>query len=272
MVIGRTGKKGGIIMDKAAGPQIAVEIFKESPWGWRYWSMVGGNIWLAMLAGYMNAFSTVSLLFKRSAHMSGRATDLGRGLMAPFVLTDVAARTRLFEEAVIIAIMTVSFVAGAVLGTKLKAACGMGKALIMVGLLISVGAVTIYMGLPAGVLNVFSLERAIWAILLCVPMGMQNAVTSLTPIGRSTHITGTLTDLGTAIADKAHSVTVHLSCRWGGFVLGGSVGLWVFFHLPSLFSQMLILAAATIITGAFYAHPAIRRKLGKVIGDPDPKA
>ncbi|MBT9137848.1 MAG: hypothetical protein DDT31_00389 [Syntrophomonadaceae bacterium] len=237
-----------------------------------YWSMVGSNVWLAILAGYLNAFSTVALLFERSAHMSGRATDLGRGFMAFFVLTDAAARTRLFEEAVIILIITASFLAGAILGAKLMRTIGLGKTIMMIGVFIGVSSIMVLIGLPSGVINVFSLERSLWAILLCIPMGMQNAATSVTSMGRSTHVTGTLTDLGISIAEGTYKKTIHLSCRWGGFVGGSGIGLGIFLAVPSLSTQLLILALCALLTGAFFAHPAVRRKLGTVLQFQEPLA
>ena len=45
------------------------------------------------------------------------------------------------------------------------------------------------------------------------------------------------------------------------------MGLLTFFHVPSLSTQLLILAICIIITGGFYAHPAIKRKLSPVISE-----
>jgi uncharacterized membrane protein YoaK (UPF0700 family) len=227
--------------------------------------MVASTIWIAMLAGCVNAFTAMALLFERSGYMSGRATDLGMGLMAPFVLTDKATITGLFEEALIILIITVAFVAGGILGTKLMRAIGLGKTLIIVSLFIFTAYLMVIIEIPAGVVDVFSFERSLWAFLFCFPMGMQNAITTLTLIGRTTHVTGTLTDLGISIASGTHKRTIHVLCRWLGFAFGGSVGLLIFFHIPFHCTQLLILAIATIVTGGFYAHPAIKRRLGPVI-------
>lgn len=229
-----------------------------------YWSTVGSNIWIAALAGYLNAFTTVSLLFERSSHMTGRATDMGRGIMAFFVETG-ATRSALVEEAVIIFIILTSFLAGAIIGTKLTRSIGLAKTIIVIGLWVGISCLMVVIELPAGVKDVFSLERSLWAALLCFPMGMQNAATTLTPIGRSTHITGTLTDLGISIASRTNRQTIHLFCRWGGFVGGSAVGLGVFLIAPALSVQLFILATCYIVTGAFFAYPAVKKRLDSVL-------
>ncbi len=135
----------------------------------------------------------------------------------------------------------------------------------IVGALVGISAIMVLMGVPSGVPDAFSVTRSLWALLVCLPMGVQNAVTTLTSVGRTTHVTGTLTDLGIAIANRTHRTTIHLSCRWAGFAFGGSAGLLTFVYIPSLFAQLAILTIVIIITGSFYAHPAVVRKLSPVI-------
>ena len=236
----------------------------ESMTKFHYWSTVGSNIWIAVLAGYLNAFTTVALLFERSSHMSGRATDLGRGIMAFFVESG-AKRTALVEEAVIILIISACFVAGAAIGTKLNRSIGLAKTIIVIGLFIATAYLMVLIELPAGVKDVFSLERSLWSFLLCFPMGMQNAATTLTPMGRSTHVTGTLTDLGISIASRTNRQTIHLFGRWVGFVGGSAIGLGVFLVVPSLPTQLLILATSYVVTGGFFVYPAVKRRLGPVL-------
>ena len=93
--------------------------------------------------------------------MSGRAADLGRGFMAPFVLTDKATISGLFEEAVIILIITAAFLAGGVLGARLMRAIGLGKTFMMGSLFIFTASLMASIGIPAGVANAFSLERSL---------------------------------------------------------------------------------------------------------------
>jgi len=231
-----------------------------------FWSTVGSTIWLAILAGCLNAFTTVALLHERASHLSGRATDLGKGFMAYFVYPDGIARTKLFEEALIISIITASFIAGATLGAKLMRTIGLGKAIMIVGVLIGISSIMVLVGFPAGARCVFSFERAVWALILPFAMGIQNASTTLTSLGRTTHVTGTLTDLGIAISNREHKNAIRLFSMWTGFTVGGSAGFLTFFYIPSLFTQLAILTAAFIITGSSYAHPAVARKLSPVVG------
>jgi len=229
-----------------------------------FWSTVGSSIWIAALAGTINGITTFTLLFERSAHMSGRATDLGVALIAPFIVDDTARRTAFLEEALIIGVITASFVFGAVCGTKLIRSIGLGRTIVIIGITIAIaGSMAFFV--PEGETSVWSFERALWAFLLPFAMGMQNASTTLTPIGRTTHVTGTLTDLGVSIASNTRRKTIHLFTRWGGFVSGGAVALWMVLFIPSPAASLLLCAAFAIITGGVLAHPAVVRKLSPVV-------
>lgn len=234
----------------------------------QYWSKVGTNVWTTVLAGMINAITTFSLLFERSSHMSGRATDLGVGFAAPFIVADQARRTAFWEEGLIVLIIMASFVFGAVLGAILIRTVGFGAGVMIVAFPIALAGIMIYHGVAPGAANAFSTERAVWGFLLALPMGMQNALTSLTPIGRSTHVTGTLTDLGISIASHTHKKTIHLFARWAGFALGGAAGLWMFFNIAATSTHLLICATLTFTTGCFFAHPGVRKKLCIVIVEP----
>lgn len=166
-----------------------------------YCSIICANVWVAILAGFINTTTTLSILFERSAHMSGRANDLGKGLIAPFIVTDGTKKNMLYEEALIILVITVAFVCGSYLGAKALKKLGFGKSIIVVGLPLALASLSVLVGVSAGTEGNFCYARVLWACLLAFPMGMQNAITSLTPIGRSTHVTGTLTDLGISIAN-----------------------------------------------------------------------
>lgn len=232
-----------------------------------YCSIVCSNVWVMILAGFVNATTTLSLLFERSSHMSGRANDLGKGIIAPFIVEDEIRKNVLYEEALIILIITLVFVFGSYLGAKLFTKIGFGKSIIAVGLPLALASLSVFIGVSSGIEGNFCYARVWWAFILVLPMGMQNAITSLTPIGRSTHVTGTLTDLGISIANSEKRKFVHLFLRWAGFVVGTSLGLLGYVLIPSLSIRLLISTAYIVFTGVFFLLPAVKEKLHIVNGN-----
>jgi len=230
-----------------------------------FWSTVGTTIWFSALAAYLTTFTAGSLLFEAAAYMSGRSMDIGRGLMAFFVSPEGIARTKLYEEALIIAIILTTFVVGGMVGNKLLGSIGFGKTILIVGSLIGTACIMVLVGFPAGEPDTWSFERAAWALILPFAMGIQNAITTLTSVGRTTHVTGTLTDLGIAIGNREHRKAIFFFSMWAGFAVGSGIAFVTFLHIPSTFIRLLILAIAFGISGSFYAHPAVVRRLSPVI-------
>ncbi|MGV8146718.1 MAG: DUF1275 family protein [Alkaliphilus sp.] len=226
-----------------------------------YCSIICANAWITILAGFINTTTTLSILFERSAHMSGRANDLGKGLIAPFIVTDGVAKSKLYEEAVIILIITIAFVVGSFIGSKFLKKIGFGKSIITVAVPLVLASVAVFFGVDAGIEGNFCFARALWATLLALPMGMQNAITSLTPIGRSTHITGTLTDLGISISTSDKRKSIHLFSRWVSFVAGAALGLLAYMVIPSLSIRLLLSTLYVVLTGVFFLLPIVKRKL-----------
>ncbi|MCW3489379.1 DUF1275 family protein [Dethiobacter alkaliphilus] len=168
--------------------------------------------WLTFWAGAMNALTTSAVLFMRTAHMTGPVTDQAQHLMTNPAMAFLAT------------IIIASFVAGSYYATKALPHLGMTYGLLfpVLPVLLAVGLVLggFYASGPYGT----ETGRFLLGVLLPFATGWQNSVTSQGRIGRTTHVTGDLTDLGVALAAGKRSYAVYLLIKYSGFLAGGIIG------------------------------------------------
>jgi uncharacterized membrane protein YoaK (UPF0700 family) len=180
--------------------------------------------------GAINALTTFSVVFLRSAHMTGPASD-----QAKYLLSDPSL-------ALLTTVIIGSYVFGAFAATKILLRYGFTTAMLGAAVPMLLAVMTINLGLRGADTSVLEAGRVIIAFLLPFSMGWQNSVTSQGKIGRTTHLTGELTDLGIAIARKNRTRVIYLFLKYLGFVAGGIAG-----YLGSQFNPAL--ALTVIIAG-----------------------
>lgn len=72
----------------------------------------------------------------------------------------------------------------------------------------------------------------IFAVLLPMGMGWQNGATSQSDIGRTTHVTGDITDLGLKLAQGDWAKAAYYGTKFLSFVLGGMMGIYLLEFSP----------------------------------------
>lgn len=169
--------------------------------------------WLTFWAGAINALTTSSVLFMRSTHMSGRVTD-----QAIYLLTNNVAM------ALFVSVVVLGFVAGAYYGAKAFPRLGISCSLLIPALLKLPAAGLVYLGFSASGPQGVETGRYLLGLLLPFAAGWQNSVTSQVGIGRTTHLTGDLTDLGIALATGNRGRAAYILIKYSGFVFGSVLG------------------------------------------------
>lgn len=184
---------------------------------------------LATMAGWIDTVGVRLFLNESPSFMTGRVKALG---YHAFNLD--------FRAFFGIIVVILAFIFGAFISAKVSKRVGLMGGLILTGSLIFVGALP--MCLKTMTVNTFLLPMA---------MGSQNAATSLTPINRTTHLTGPATDIGIYLANSNWKMVKFWIWRWIGFPLGSVIG----FSLANLadkglmsISTILIIPAVIIIT------------------------
>lgn len=168
--------------------------------------------WLTFWAGALNALTSYSVLYMRSTHMTGRITDQAR-----YMLTNPAM-------ALFVSLMIASFVAGSYFGTKTLPHLGMTYSLLVPALPVLLAAGLVYLGFSASGPQGVEAGRYVLGVLLPFAPGWQNSVTSQGRLGRTTHLSGDMTDLGIALAAGNRDRAIYLFIKYSGFVAGGIVG------------------------------------------------
>lgn len=188
---------------------------------------------LTTMAGWINAVGISLFLTESPAFMSGRGLVLG-----------YTAFTKDIKAFIAIVIVITSFIIGSIISTIITRKKGLSGGLFFVGVLISISAFP------------FSLRNlVIDTIIISMAMGAQNAATSLTPINRTTHLTGPATDIGISIAKGNWRVAIFWILRWISFPIGALIG----FTLVDMFNKdmislyiTLLLPAAIILCLSFF--------------------
>lgn len=204
---------------------------------------------LSSMAGWIDAVGINLFLSESPAFMSGRGLILGYLAFTGDIISFLS---------VVLVIM--SFIFGSYISTIITRKKGLSGGLFFVAALI------ILADFPISLRN-----RVLDTIIISMAMGSQNAATSLTPINRTTHLTGATTDIGINIAKKNWNIVVFWALRWISFPLGAVIG----FALVELFNNHLITLSATLFLPAFiifliaiiqkkFLHIPLLDKMGKI--------
>ncbi|MEN4007249.1 MAG: DUF1275 family protein [Methanobacterium sp.] len=166
---------------------------------------------LAFWAGALNTVSTLAVFFERTSHVSGRINDIGmNGVLQP-------------EDALLVLLIWVGFCFGSYLAGLVLDRIGITRSLLVIAAGILFGGFLVWRGFYVQDGDYYTVPRYIIAFYLPVTMGFQNAVTTLLPIGRSTHWTGDSTDLGIAFAKKNYRYAIHNTLKIWGFICGAAL-------------------------------------------------
>lgn len=166
---------------------------------------------LSFLAGTVNSISTISILFHRSTHVSGRIADIGINIFT------------MPTAVLFVTIIWLAFVLGSYIAALLMPKIGLTRSLILQSVALFGVAILVSMGISAGSSSDYSVERSVIAFLLPLIMGFQNSITTQLPLERTTHWTGASTDLGIAIANKNLPFVVFTSSKIFAFILGAAM-------------------------------------------------
>ena len=163
---------------------------------------------LSMMAGWIDTIGIELFLNEDAAFMTGRVKKLG------YYIANLDFK--LFLGVVLI---ITAFIMGSFISTIITKRAGLKGGLIFTGILIIISSFPISF-------------KYININMIFLPMGMgcQNATTSLTPIDRTTHLTGAVTDLGINLAKRNWKQVMFLICHLMGFPLGSFIG----FNLASM--------------------------------------
>jgi len=166
---------------------------------------------LSFIAGNVNSLSTISILFERSTHVSGRIADIGIDL----VFLPIGA--------LFMTIIWISFVLGSYLAGLLMSKIGLTRSLILQSAFLFLSAIIVALGVSAGEVSDYGYGKAVMAFMLPLTMGFQNSLTSQLPLERTTHWTGASTDLGIALAKGNYSFVVFTTAKIFAFILGAAI-------------------------------------------------
>lgn len=185
------------------------------------------------LAGLTNSLSIITIgVF--TSHITGAVTNAGVNLSLNPV-----------SFALYIGLFT-SFIIGSYLGTVLLMKKNFTYSILFAGALLIVAGIFA----PAKIQR-NSTDQFLFSFLAATAMGSQNASTGLTPIGRTTHVSGVTTDFGASLA----KMDWKNSTRLGLFLLSFMVGAITAFYL-----QNIVGSQGFIIPGVSLAMVAILQK------------
>jgi hypothetical protein len=196
-------------------PATTIPEIRVSEKGWEMLSRPGINHlvgWIVSFwSGTVNTATTLAIFFERASHVSGRLNDVGMNA----VLFPI--------DALLVLLIWVGFVFGGFLAGKVLDRIGFTWSLLVVALGVGVGGLLVWAGFYVEDGDIYTLERMVIATFLPIPMGFQNAITTMLPIGRSTHWTGDSTDLGIALAQGNRLRAIHNTIKIFGFICGAAV-------------------------------------------------
>ena len=182
----------------------------------------------------VNAAATLSVVVEPVSYMSGRAQD---------VLTDLVFDT---PEGLLVVLLLASFCWGSFWAGKLLSRRGAKLLLDSALMLVATSAVVLAWG---GVrdANAYDFFRYAVAFLLATAGGLQNGASTLLIIGRTTHVTGDITDLGLAISSGQRRRAAFLLYKLVLFATGGLLAYLGMRHVS--FAAMLLVSAAVLVVG-----------------------
>lgn len=177
---------------------------------------------LTMMAGWIDTVGMVFFLNGESGFMTGRVHMLA---YHGFNLDS--------ELFFVVILVIIAFIIGSFLSTMITKRVGLKGGLILTGILVIISSLP----LPF---------KFIGAFFLPMGMGCQNAATSLTLLNRTTHLSGTTTDLGINLAKRNWSRVVFGVCGLIGFPLGSFIG----FNLGGMVNNTAINRSIVLIIPA----------------------
>lgn len=187
---------------------------------------------LSFSAGTVNGAATVALIGERTMHMSGRVNDLLRDLaFAPL-------------QGLLVATLIACFLLGAVLAGRLVPRQGVPRVLFLSAGLLAVGAALTVVMAGAEVPAQFAV-----AAVLAAAGGIQNGATSQVALGRTTHITGDLTDMALAISVGDRPRAAYLATKLSAFACGGMAGFLGVWHGHL---WLVLLGCGLVVAGGSY--------------------
>jgi len=220
----------------------------------RRWVLFVAGWFLSFVAGSVNGVTTVALVFERTTHISGRVNDLLRDLAFDL------------PEGLLVACIIYSFVAGAAAAGWLVPRVGPARTLLVTAVPLALGAALVWAGGASGAKEVYTGMRYAVAAVLSFAAGLQNSTTSQVKLGRTTHVTGDLTDMGIAIAAADWARAAFLFTKHAGFAAGGVAG---FVGIRYVTPATVLLACVIAITGTALALLILDRRLGSKPGRTD---
>ena len=179
---------------------------------------------LSIIAGWIDTIGITLFLTERSSFMSGRGAILGYCAFKGDLKTFMS-----------IMLVIISFIIGACISTIITRKSRLAGGLCFTGVLLIIAALC----------NIWQ-ETTITTIIIPMAMGSQNAATSLTPINRTTHLTGPATDIGINIAKGNWNIVKFWILRWIGFPLGSVIG----FNFVHMVNKQIINISTTLILPA----------------------
>lgn len=184
------------------------------------WLLTLGTL-LSLIAGTINGVASNAIVFDRVSHLTGRVNNMFRDLL-----------TNPLHGLLVVGIVYV-FVLGTYLGGKLLPQLGLTRSLLVPVLpLLLVSALLYATGVTNTSRDMYFPVRYLMAYLLALAMGLQNSVTSQTLLGRTTHFTGDLTDMGLAAAGHKWRQAGYVFAKHLGFACGGLAGYFISRTIP----------------------------------------
>ncbi|MBT9134781.1 MAG: hypothetical protein DDT38_01523 [Firmicutes bacterium] len=207
-----------------------------------YTGLVTIGTLMALAAGTINGVATNAIVFDRVSHLTGRVNNMLRDLW-----------TNPWHGLLVVGIIYI-FVLGTFLGGKLLPRLGLTRSLLVPIVPLVLVCILLYVSqVTATPKDMYFPVRYMMAYLLALAMGLQNSVTSQTPLGRTTHFTGDLTDMGLAFAGHKWRQAGYIFSKHLGFACGGFAG----FLLSRSLAEYVGIALATGLLVAivlFAAH------------------
>jgi len=207
-----------------------------------FYKRLGMNTVIGMLysywAGAINTIATLTILFERASHVSGRINDIGMNL----VLEPI--------DALLVCLIWLGFCFGGFIAGKLMDRIGYTKSMLVVALTLFIGGFIVRGGAYAVDEDDYRLGRMIFAFYMPITMGIQNGITTMTPhIGRTTHWTGDSTDLGLAYARGDSAYATHNVLKILAFIAGAATFGFIvrMVEIPGEYS-IYIMATGFLIT------------------------
>lgn len=175
---------------------------------------------LSAIAGWINAVGINLFLSESPSFMSGKGLVLG----SSFLSGDLKA----FMS---VSLVIISFIIGACFSTLVTSKKGLSAGLFLAGALIIISSIP------------YTLRNEVMdTIIISMAMGAQNAATSLTPLNRTTHLTGPATDIGISLAKGNWRRVGFWGLRWISFPIGAAIG----FVLVEMFHKDIISLSLTL--------------------------